>query len=140
MGFLDRVRQVLSGRTTGRSSGGSSFGEGDSHTHFVYARCRRCCEPLMGRVNMMSEPSQEEDDTWIVRKQLSGSGKNFCFQTVEVTLHFDTQKKNLLDTEVSGGTLLSAEEYARLVQEQAAAAAQAAQDESNEQDEPSKEA
>jgi hypothetical protein len=96
--------------------------------HLIYAKCRRCGEPLLGRVNMMNEPSQEDDDTWIVRKTLSGTGavsgggRNYCFQTVEVTLQFDRSKKNVLNAEASGGTLISAEEYAALVAEQALAA------------------
>jgi len=124
MGFLDSLRKMLSGG--GSRSGGSSFGGGDANTYWVYAKCRRCGEPLMGRVNLLNEPSQEEDDTWVVRKQLSGTGKNYCFQTVEVALHFDSGKKNLLDAEVTGGTIIDADEYARLLEEQQRKAAEAA--------------
>jgi hypothetical protein len=125
MSFLDKLRGMLggsAGKPRGGAGGGSSFGGDDAQMHLVYAKCRRCGEPLLGRVNMMNEPSQEEDDTWVVRKTLSGSGKNYCFQTVEVTLQFDRQKKNVLSAEASGGALISAEEYAALVAAQAEAA------------------
>ncbi len=129
MSFLDRLRGMLGGadkpRTGGRggAGGGSSFGGEDANMHLVYAKCRRCGEPLLGRVNMMNEPSQEDDDTWVVRKTLSGSGKNYCFQTVEVTLEFDRQKKTVLSAEATGGSLISAEEYAALLAAQQAAEA-----------------
>lgn len=127
MSFLDRLRGMLGGASKprgggrGGAGGGSSFGGEDANTHLIYAKCRRCGEPLLGRVNMMNEPSQEEDDTWVVRKTLSGSGKNYCFQTVEVTLQFDRQKKNVLSAEATGGTLISAEEYTALLAAQQAA-------------------
>jgi len=131
MSFLDRLRGMLGGAGKprggrGGAGGGSSFGGEDANTHLVYAKCRRCGEPLLGRVNMMNEPSQEDDDTWVVRKTLSGSGKNYCFQTVEVTLQFDRQKKTVLSAEATGGSLITAEEYAALLAaQQAADAAQA---------------
>jgi hypothetical protein len=120
MGFLDSLRKLVGGSGASRGGGGgrSTFG-GDEHSYWIYAKCRRCGEPLRARVNTMNDPSQEDDDTWVVRKQLSGSGKNYCFQTVEVTLHFDAQKKNLLNAEATGGTLISAEEYEALAEAQA---------------------
>lgn len=124
MSFLDSLRKILAGGSTpggATRGGGSTFGD-DANIYWIYAQCRRCGEPLLGRVNLMNDPSQEEDDTWVVRKQLSGTGKNFCFQTVEVSLHFDAQKKRLLDAEATGGTIIDAEEYARLLEEQQAAA------------------
>lgn len=125
MGFLDSLRKALGGGSKRPSSAD------DSNGYWVYAKCRRCGEPLKARVNMMNEPSQEEDDTWIVRKQLSGSGKNYCFQTVEATLHFDSKKNTLLSAEATGGTLISAEEYDRLLSEQAAQAAAEAEEQAN---------
>jgi hypothetical protein len=67
---------------------------------------------------MRNEPSLAENgDDWVVRKGLMGSGENYCFQTVEVILTFDPQKKNIIDSEVIGGKLLTAEEYAALIQQ-----------------------
>jgi hypothetical protein len=123
MGFLDSLRKIFGGGGSARPGSGD-----DANGYWIYARCRRCGEPLKTRVNMMNEPSQEEDDTWIVRKPLSGSGKNYCFQIVEATLHFDSKKQNLLSAEATGGTLIDAEEYERLLRERAA---QAAEDQTN---------
>ena len=116
MGFLDNLRKVLGGQGTGRTAGGgSSFGAGDANTYWVYAKCRRCGEPLRGRVNLANDPSQDEDgEGWIVRKGLIGSGANRCFQTVEVTLKFDPKKQTMTAGEAVGGKLITAEEYQAL--------------------------
>jgi hypothetical protein len=116
MGFLDSVRKAFGGSSRQGSGGGkSSFGD-DANTYWIYAQCRRCGEPLKARVNLMNEPSETDDgEGWIVRKGLVGSGANRCFQTVEVTLRFDAQKKQLVESDAVGGRLLTAEEYETLV-------------------------
>jgi hypothetical protein len=113
MGFLDNLRNALGGQKAG---GGSSFGSGDANTYWIYAQCKRCGEPLRGRVNLANDPSQDEDQmSWIVRKGLVGSGANRCFQTVEVTLKFDAKKQNVIESEAVGGQLITAEEYQALL-------------------------
>lgn len=117
MGFLANLKGMFGGKSRAQGSGGgrSSFG-GNDRSHWVYARCRRCGEPLRGRVDLLNEPSQDDDgETWIVRKSLSGSGKNLCFQTIEVTLHFDAKKANVLRAEAAGGELITPEEYQALL-------------------------
>ena len=118
MSFLDSLRKALGGSSGSKgTSGKSSFGD-DANTYWIYAQCRRCGEPLKARVNMMNEPSEADDsEGWVVRKGLVGSGVNRCFQTVEVTLRFDTQKKNVIESEAVGGKLLTSEEYEALVRE-----------------------
>jgi hypothetical protein len=109
MGLLDSLRRLL--------GGGQASGE-DANITAIYVRCRRCGEPLKGRVDMRNEPSLAEDsDNWVVRKGLMGSGENLCFQTVEVILTFDPQKRHIVDSEVIGGTLITAEEYAELIEQ-----------------------
>jgi hypothetical protein len=112
MGFFDSLRKTL---------GGTGSPEGD--VYWIYARCRRCGEPLLGRVDLRNEPSLADDgETWIVRKGLIGSGKQRagaaavarCYQTVEVTLTFDAAKRQVLASEASGGELISREEYEKL--------------------------
>lgn len=119
MGFLDNLRNMLGGqKTAGGASGGgaSGFGAGDPNTYWIYARCRRCGEPLRGRVNLMNDPSLDEDgETWLVRKGLMGSGAEHCFETVQVTLKFDSKKRSVISREVVGGQLITAEEYEALV-------------------------
>lgn len=113
MGFLDNLRKAFSGQgTRGGGGGGSRFGGADPNAYWIYAQCRRCGEPLKARVNLLNEPSEaDEGDGWIVRKGLVGSGANRCFQTVEVMLKFDSKKQNILESEVVGGKLLTAQEY-----------------------------
>ncbi len=108
MGFLDSLKKALGGKP---STGGSSFG-GDQWAYWVHAQCRRCGEPLRARIDLRNDPSLEDDGTWVVRKGLTGGGKYYCFQTVEVTLHFDQAKKAVLDSDAVGGKIITAEEYA----------------------------
>jgi hypothetical protein len=119
MGFFDNLRNVMGGQKTGTKAGGgggSGFGSGDPNVYWVYAQCRRCGEPLMSRVNLMNDPSLDEDgETWVVRKGLLGSGANRCFQTVEVTLKFDPKKQTVLSSDAVGGKLITAEEYEALL-------------------------
>lgn len=104
MGFLDRLREAFGG---GGSSGGNVY--------WIHARCRRCGEPLLGRVDLRNEPSLADDgETWIVRKGLIGSGQHRCYQVVEVTLTFDAAKQHVREGEAVGGQLISKEEYERL--------------------------
>lgn len=119
MGFLDNIKKRLRGKSSMPASGGrSTFGAGDANAYWVYVRCGRCGEPLRARINLMNDPSQEDDSAnWIVRKGISGSGARLCFQTVEVTLKLDAKKQKILESEAVGGELITAEEYAALKQE-----------------------
>jgi hypothetical protein len=112
MGFLDGLRRAL---------GGSGTSGGD--VYWIHARCRRCGEPLLGRVDLRNEPSLADDgETWMVRKGLVGSGAERigtapalrCYQVVEVTLTFDAAKQQVLTGEAVGGELISKEEYEKL--------------------------
>ncbi len=120
MGFLDSLRKAFGGQASSGSGGGRSrFGGDDPNTYWIYAQCRRCGEPLKARVNLMNELSEaEEGEGWIVRKGLVGSGVNRCFQVVEVTLKFDSRKQTILESEIVGGRLLTAQEYEVLRQQQ----------------------
>ncbi len=129
MGLLDSLKKAFGGRP----AGGSSFGAGDQWAYWVYAQCRRCGEPLRARIDLRNDPSQEDDGTWLVRKGLTGSGKYYCFQTVEVTLHFDQAKKNILDSDAVGGNFITAEEYAAALPQWQAAQARLAAENAQEQ-------
>ncbi len=107
MGFFDRLRKAF---------GGGGGAPEPSEGYWIYAQCRRCGEPLKARVDLRNEPSQaDEGDSWTVRKGLAGTGARRCFQTVEVILTFDGTKKNVIDSEVAGGRLISEEEYNELL-------------------------
>ena len=108
MGLLDSLRKALAG--SDRSGG---------DVYWIYAKCRRCGEPLLSRVDLRNEPSLADDgETWIVRKGLLGSGEprtgTRCYQVVEVTLTFDAAKQHVLESEAAGGELISKEEYEKL--------------------------
>ena len=115
MGFLDNLKKAFGGKPAGAGGGGSSSFGGDGWAYWIYAQCRRCGEPLRARIDLRNDPSEDDDGAWVVRKGLTGSGKYYCFQTVEVVLHFDRGKKNLLDSEAVGGKLITAEEYPALL-------------------------
>jgi hypothetical protein len=94
---------------------------------------------LKARVDMMNEPSEEDDGRWVVRKGLTGAGKNYCFQQVEVTAYFDAKKQHLVESNAVGGKVLNAEEYQDAVdawerQQAEEAAARAAEEAAGEPD------
>jgi hypothetical protein len=121
MGFLDRLRQFLAGPGP------------DASTYRIYAQCKRCKEPLHGRINLNSEPSRADDgEGWTVRKVLMGSGANRCFQTIDITLHFDKKKEQVIDSQVIGGKLITEEGYEALLVEAANAAAEEQEDKEEE--------
>jgi hypothetical protein len=126
MGFLDSLKKALGTGTSSDAGAGRSKSGDDAWAYWVYAQCRRCGEPLRTRVDMRNDLSEEDAGTWVVRKGLTGSGKYYCFQTVEVVLHFDQAKKTVLDSDAVGGKLIAADEYpARLLRWQEEQARQA---------------
>ncbi len=78
----------------------------------IYVLSRRCNEPLAGQVDLMNALSQTEegDHPYFARKVIHTSGRNRCFDQVEVQLWFDKDKK-LAHHEESGGRWLTAAEY-----------------------------
>jgi hypothetical protein len=103
MGFIATLRKIFSG-------GGSASSAADVYR--IYVQCGRCGEPIQGRIDLRNEPSLADDgESWIVRKGLIGSGTRRCYQTIEVTLTFDAEKREVLASEVSGGKLITEEEY-----------------------------
>jgi hypothetical protein len=104
MGFLDGLRKAFSGGTAAPSAS------------WTYARCRRCGEPLKARIDMRNELSLADDgENFIVRKGLVGTGRKRCFQTVEVTLTFGSDRRTLREQSAEGGEIISQAEYERLL-------------------------
>lgn len=86
---------------------------GSDRRHFtIYVLSRRCNEPLTGQVDLMNELSQSDDGDhpYFARKVIHTSGRNRCFDQVEIQLWFDKDKK-LANHEESGGRWLTAAEY-----------------------------
>lgn len=98
MSLFDKVRAALSG-------GGSSTSQARELYEFA-VQCRRCGDVLAAHVNLQNDLSQDyERDVWFVRKLISGSGANRCFQQIEVQFTFDANKK-LIEREITGGTFI----------------------------------
>ncbi|RIK38423.1 MAG: hypothetical protein DCC55_21235 [Chloroflexi bacterium] len=79
----------------------------------VYLLSRRCNEPIAGQVDLLNELSLTEegsDHAYYSRKVFSTSGRNRCFDQVEVELWFD-QNKNVVEHQVQGGRWLDQAEY-----------------------------
>lgn len=96
MSFLNKLRASL--------SGGAPAGSRELFP--VTVRCRRCGEELTVAINLANDLSQDyERDVFFVRKLVSGSGANRCFQQIEVQLTFDAGKR-LLEREISGGSFV----------------------------------
>ena len=86
---------------------------GEGNIHREYVRCFRCKETLVVRVNLDNELTPqygEGEGEFYVRKGILGSGKNRCFQTVEVELYFNLEKQ-LISRNISGGEFITQEEF-----------------------------
>jgi hypothetical protein len=92
-----------------RASLGSATPASSRELYPVTVRCRRCGEVLATTVNLSNDLSQDyERDVFFVRKLISGSGANRCFQQIEVQLTFDAHKR-LLEREITGGIFVDDE-------------------------------
>lgn len=98
MSLFDKVRAAL--------SGGGSAARSDKHMLEFTVRCRRCGELLTGKVDLQNDLSQDyEREAYFVRKLISGSGANRCFEQVEVQFTFDANK-HLVEREIVGGVFV----------------------------------
>lgn len=103
MNLLQRIASFFRGGSVGLSN----------RYMTVYVLSRRCNEPIAGQVDLLNELSQSDDEAYryYSRKVFHTSGANRCFGQVEVTLHFDGNKR-VVDHSVQGGEWLTYEEYA----------------------------
>jgi hypothetical protein len=91
------------------------FGSGkEENTHWEYVRCSRCGENIPVRVNLYNDLTLQYDKgsegAYYVRKGIVGSGETNCFQTLEVKLFFDSQRR-LVSRYISGGEFITQEEF-----------------------------
>jgi hypothetical protein len=102
MGFLDKITFALFG------GGGKQ-----ADVHWEYVRCSRCGEKIPVRVDLRHELTPrygEGEGAYFVRKGVIGSGDTRCFQTIEVRLTLDAQRR-LMSREISGGTFITREDF-----------------------------
>lgn len=102
MGILDKFASSLFGS-----------GRGQADVHWEYVRCSRCGEQIPVRVDLRHELTPrygEGEGAYFVRKGVIGSGGTRCFQTIEVRLTFDAQKR-LVSREIAGGSFITQEEF-----------------------------
>jgi restriction endonuclease S subunit len=82
--------------------------------HWEYVRCSRCGENIPVRVNLYNDLARQYDKgsegAYYVRKGIVGSGKTNCFQTIEVKLFFDAQRR-VVSRYISGGEFITREEF-----------------------------
>jgi len=103
MNFFKRLASLFSGQPAA-----------NSRYLTVYLLSRRCREPIEGQVDLLNELSlaDESEYTYYARKVFSTSGRNRCFDQVEIQLWFN-QNKQVAHQEVKGGEWLTADEYAQ---------------------------
>lgn len=97
MSLFEKLRQALGSNAPNRAA---------SNLYEVSVRCRRCGEILTAHINLLNDLSLADDvESYRVRKLITGSGENRCFERVEVLLTFD-QHRQLLSREAIGGTFV----------------------------------
>jgi len=94
-----------------RSSNRPTFGSGRS-IYTINVQCQRCGEIISAPVDLRNDLSLDDDGEgaskdYICRKGLMGRQR--CFQQIEVTLHFDPERR-LIAKEVTGGKFVEPEQ------------------------------
>jgi len=102
MSFLKKIASALSPK-----------GAGEGEALWVYVRCHRCGEKIRTRVDLSYDLTPNYDDegrvaSYFSRKVLIGSRN--CFESIEVELTFDLQRR-VTSREIAGGQFISKEEY-----------------------------
>jgi hypothetical protein len=88
-------------------------GEGGAGVHREYVRCARCGEKICVRVDVDNELTPQLDEgegAYYVRKGVIGSGKNRCFELMEVELFFSPDRR-LVSRYISRGEFITREEF-----------------------------
>ncbi len=85
----------------------------------LHVQCARCGAVVQSRINLFNDLSVEYDEReevagYWVRKEMMDDR---CFRLMTAELRFDRQRR-LVGQEISGGKIISAEEYAAIRQQQ----------------------
>jgi hypothetical protein len=107
MGFLDKLRQWLTGSAAGART--ASSGYSDPNGLYFHLRCKQCGEIVRIRVDKRNDLNREEDGPGplLLRKEVMG---NNCFQLMQAEIWL-TSDYGIAAADVIGGELVSAEEY-----------------------------
>ena len=105
VGLIDKLRGLLGG---GKPSGAT----GDPHGIVLYYRCQRCKTPVRVRVDRRNDLNREDDGpgALVLRKEVMDDR---CFSLMHSEIWFDSGY-NVVASDVTGGTLISQEEYEAL--------------------------
>src|SRR5262245_12366114 len=76
--------------------------------YYYYVRCNRCGEVIRVRINPMNDLSANDDNEgWFTRKVIVGKR---CYNRMEADFNYDNKRK-LVDSQISGGTLVDKAAY-----------------------------
>ena len=102
MSIITKAREML----------GVSRGATLRKVYVTRVRCRRCGEEMSAEVNLLNDLSMDyARDVYTVRKLITGSGANRCFQTVEVRLTFN-KNRQLIERWIADGEFVDEPETA----------------------------
>ena len=100
MGFLDKIRSLF--------TGAASAGPADPHGIWLHFRCDKCGAVVRMRADRRNDLNREDGPgTFLLRKEVMDDS---CFQLMNAEIWLDTNY-NVVTAEVSGGQLISEEEY-----------------------------
>ena len=104
MGILGKLRELFSGG--GAGSGGQAPDPNGLWLHF---KCDKCGAVVRIRADKRNDLNREGGPgTFLLRKEVMDSK---CFQLIEATVWLDSNY-SVVSSDVTGGELISAEEYA----------------------------
>ena len=102
MGFLDKLKQLLGGSSSGTGISGDPYGL------WFHFRCDKCGSVVRIRADRRNDLNREEGPgTYLLRKDVMD---NKCFQLMSANIWLD-DRHNVVSAEVHGGELISQEEY-----------------------------
>lgn len=81
----------------------------DPNGLYFYVRPNDCDEVVKVRIDKNNDPSLADDGTFFVNKTVRGSSYK-CTRSAELHLYFDRQRR-LQNTDVTGGALVTVEDY-----------------------------
>ncbi|HYO89662.1 MAG TPA: hypothetical protein VER79_13510 [Candidatus Limnocylindrales bacterium] len=100
--------------------GGSGRGltaqpSGDSDGLYVFVQPKNCAEIVRVRINLRNDLSQTDDGNGFIVHKLARGQK--CTQNVDMTLHFDSQRR-IVEREIDGGQFVDDAAYTAWVESQ----------------------